>query len=126
MLCGTATPFTTNDVRPPTSGVLWYRLLILWFGTRTRTLKLFATFGFTVMATLPFQGYSVACTISTSVPPTFSIVMVLPTNRLTYTPSALLAYTQVGIMSSVRGILPTQQGQVCQAVRASASSSGLV
>src|ERR1035438_5095477 len=126
MVCGTATPFTTSEVRPPTSGVLSYRLLWLWFGTRTRTLKFFATLGFTVMATLPFQGYSVACTISTSVPPTFSTVMALPTNRLTYTPSALLAYTQVGIMSSVRGMLPTQQGQLCQGVRGSASSSGLV
>src|ERR1017187_5321624 len=126
MVCGTATPFTTNDVRPPTSGVLSYRLLCSWFGMRTRTLKLFATLGFTVIATLPFQGYSVACTISTSVPPTFSTVMVLPTNRLTYTPSALLAYTQVGIMSNVRGILPTQQGHVCQEVRDSTASSGLV
>src|ERR1035438_2184533 len=80
----TAAPLTWMEVTPLASGLGVYSLLTPRSGTRIRRLKFLAVLGFTVMATFPFQGYSVACTISTSVPPTFSTMMVLPTNRLTY------------------------------------------
>ena len=47
-------------------------------------------------------------------PATPSTVTVLPTNRFTYRLPLPLAYIQVGSMSRVRGMSPTQHGQPCQ------------
>jgi hypothetical protein len=72
------------------------------------------------------HGAGLTAREASPVPATFSNMIVLPTNRLTYTPSVLLAYTQVGIINRVRGMLPTQQGQVCHGARPTLASRGFV
>lgn len=108
-------PFSAMKVMPSASGVAVYRLLTIPPGTRTRTLNRVRPAGLTVIATLSSQGYSVSCTTSTSAPATSSRVTVLPMNRFTWNPRESFANIQVGSIRSVRGMLPTQQGQVCQA-----------